>query len=222
VWGAGALFLLAGVAREAWRVARIARAGRVVVVGRVAASLARAVRASCAPAGVRVAVSARAGSAFVWGRRRPLIVLPAALVERLTDAELDAVLLHELAHLQRGDGLARWAASLACRLLWPHPLVWWLARQAERESEFACDEEASRRGRSPSDLARGLAKAVGLAVMGGPRAVPAMAAGDVARRLQRLSAGGPEREPAWRAGVLLAAIVAAVALLAVGANPCLR
>jgi beta-lactamase regulating signal transducer with metallopeptidase domain len=222
LWGLGSLLLCGGAVRRAGRLARVARDARLPSHGRVVDALARAVRAGGRPVAARVALSRHTDSAFVWGGVRPLIVLPESLAEGLTDDELDAVLLHELAHVRRRDTAARGLAALVACLFWPHPLVWWLARQAERESEFACDQEAAARARRREDLARGLAKAVRFGARGGARLAPAVSAGDVARRLERIIGGDAWRDPAWRLGALLVAATVALVALAAGANPCVR
>ena len=44
-------------------------------------------------------------SAAVIGFRRPAIAVSPRLLDRLTDEEIDRVLVHEWAHVERGDHL---------------------------------------------------------------------------------------------------------------------
>jgi beta-lactamase regulating signal transducer with metallopeptidase domain len=85
-------------------------------------------------------VSDRVRTAAVLGGGAPVIAVTPALVGRLDSNELDRVILHEWAHVQRRDDLTR-IGQLAARAVagW-HPAVWWLDRRLVIEQELACDE----------------------------------------------------------------------------------
>jgi beta-lactamase regulating signal transducer with metallopeptidase domain len=69
------------------------------------------------------------------GVMRPTILLPEEV-----PAELPAVLVHELAHLARGDGWWNLLRHVAVSLLCPQPLVWQLSRRLEAAAEEVCDD----------------------------------------------------------------------------------
>lgn len=71
--------------------------------------------------------------------RRPLLILPETLLHALDREQLEAVLVHELAHIRRGDHLVRWFEIVVCGLWWWNPLAWWAARQLRRAEEECCD-----------------------------------------------------------------------------------
>jgi len=72
------------------------------------------------------------------GVLRPLILLPRNAPD--WDAKrLQAVLLHESAHVRRRDCLAKYVAQGARALLWWNPLAWIVAARLNREQELACD-----------------------------------------------------------------------------------
>lgn len=77
----------------------------------------------------------------VCGIRRPKLVLPKRVVEALTDQELVAVLLHEVAHVRRRDNLVSLFQSWLSCVFWFHPVIWLIDRQLLAERERACDEE---------------------------------------------------------------------------------
>ena len=117
------------------------------------------------------------------GPWRPRILVPAALVERLTDAELRAVLFHEAAHFHRRDTLRALALRLLLLAFYYFPPLWIVTRKLRNTTELACDEWAVERG-VPSDvyiraLARtvqfGIGASLGLAGGGRRLAVPAEA-----------------------------------------------
>ncbi len=78
---------------------------------------------------------------LVWLHKglRPTLVLPAPLVDRLADDELDAVVAHELAHVARFDPWVRLAELGATTLCWWHPVLWWARSALRRAEEQACD-----------------------------------------------------------------------------------
>jgi beta-lactamase regulating signal transducer with metallopeptidase domain len=82
------------------------------------------------------------GSPFVCGLGRPKLVLPAALLDRLEVESLRAVLLHELAHIKRGDLLWDWIPAIVRVLYFFNPLTHFLFDRIRLERELACDRAA--------------------------------------------------------------------------------
>jgi beta-lactamase regulating signal transducer with metallopeptidase domain len=74
-----------------------------------------------------------------WGWLRPVLLLPDG-AERWSRARLNAVILHELAHVRRSDCLTQVIAEVAVALHWPNPWVWLAARRLRVEREYACDD----------------------------------------------------------------------------------
>ncbi|MDA8563081.1 hypothetical protein N9L06_01375 [Mariniblastus sp.] len=106
---------------------------------------------------VKVKVSSQPVGPAVIGLLQPKILLPAALVENKTTAEMEPLFAHELIHVRRGDLWWAMLQTLATRLFWFHPLVWIASEMVTRESERSCDEETiAGLGCRPADYARGL------------------------------------------------------------------
>lgn len=112
--------------------------------------------------------------AFVHGWRSPTIVLSSWLLDHLDDAELEAVLAHELAHVIRNDAPIVWWATLFqhCWPLSPQRTVW---EQLLSEGEEATDRMAVKRTGRPLALASALHKILACPV-DGRRTLPVMAA----------------------------------------------
>jgi beta-lactamase regulating signal transducer with metallopeptidase domain len=111
---------------------------------------------------------------MTWGARRPVVLLPED-ARAWPAARRREVLTHELAHVRRGDWLARLLAALVCALHWFNPLVWLAARRLRDEQELACDDAVLASGVRPSDYAAHL-----LDVARGLRAPPGIAQAAVA------------------------------------------
>ena len=69
----------------------------------------------------------------------PKLLVPATLWERLTPAQRDTLLAHELAHLRRGDVWVRWLELVVLSLHWWNPVAWWACRALAEAEEQCCD-----------------------------------------------------------------------------------
>jgi bla regulator protein blaR1 len=88
---------------------------------------------------------------------RPAIVIPAVLLAQLSAAELNQVLLHELAHLRRWDDWTNIVQKFVKALLFFHPAVWWMEMRISLEREMACDDAVLAETSSPRAYAECLA-----------------------------------------------------------------
>jgi beta-lactamase regulating signal transducer with metallopeptidase domain len=86
----------------------------------------------------------------------PVVLLPAALLGKLTGPQLQAVLAHEREHISRHDNLKANVHRVVEALFWFYPLVWWIGHRLLEERERACDEAVIDRGHDPADYAAGI------------------------------------------------------------------
>lgn len=104
-------------------------------------------------------VSNDIAGACAVGFGRPTIVISTQLATAMNDDALEAILLHEYAHLQRYD---EWSRVVQCIVLavarW-HPAVQWISRQIDVEREIACDQRVVAQACAPLAYARNLAEA---------------------------------------------------------------
>jgi len=94
--------------------------------------------------GVRRQVGLRTSEAVpspaVCGLRRPTILMPAVLVKKLSPEGLRAALIHELAHIKRGDLWVNSVQTLLQVVYFYNPFVWFANAIIRRTCEEAVDE----------------------------------------------------------------------------------
>ncbi len=74
-------------------------------------------------------------SPMLWALgRSPRLIIPIELWKSLDERQRTTLLVHELAHLRRGDHHLRVFELLVTALNWWHPVLWW-ARRALRDVE---------------------------------------------------------------------------------------
>jgi bla regulator protein blaR1 len=77
-------------------------------------------------------------SPMIWSLGwRPRLIVPRDLWKTLDEPQRSSLIVHELAHLRRGDHRVRYFELVVTALFWWHPLVWWV-RQALRDAEEQC------------------------------------------------------------------------------------
>lgn len=153
VWIAGALAALAVLAVGMWRLTRLTLRS-AEITGGLWADRIRSLGGRRA-ARVRLLLTQHPSLLVTWGALRPEVILPSA-AQQWTQDRVDVVLLHELAHVRRGDWLVQLAAEILKCLLWFNPLVWLACARLRRESEHACDDAVLARGVEGTAYARHL------------------------------------------------------------------
>ena len=102
---------------------------------------------------VRMWESDTIGAPVTWGILRPIILVPTGFGELPVDSR-DAVIRHELAHIQAHDFMMRGLAEIARALIWFQPLMWIVWRRLREEQELACDNRVLAAGGKPSAYAK--------------------------------------------------------------------
>ncbi len=92
-----------------------------------------------------VAQSETIRSPFLIGAVRPKLLLPRRMVETASTKQLQAVFLHELAHLKRWDIWTGWLMTMLLIVHWFNPLLWIAIRRMNADREEACDVMAMNR-----------------------------------------------------------------------------
>jgi beta-lactamase regulating signal transducer with metallopeptidase domain len=89
---------------------------------------------------VRVFLSRMVDVPATLGFFKPVILLPLSSLTQLTPAQLESILLHELAHIRRFDYLLNIWISCVETMLYHNPFAWLLVRAVRRERELCCDD----------------------------------------------------------------------------------
>jgi beta-lactamase regulating signal transducer with metallopeptidase domain len=147
IWFAGAATLLTRFAINLRGMYRLRKASDAVTDAGLLANTARFGRR------VRLWRNDAIGATVTWGIVRPIILVPVGF-EELPAESRDAVIRHELAHIQAHDFLMRGLAEIARALIWFQPLVWIVWRQLREEQELACDNCVLAAGGRPSAYAK--------------------------------------------------------------------
>lgn len=152
LWACGALLLLARLGLGVLRAERMITTAATAPAPSFADALSRAMATLGLRRDVRLLVSAGARVAMTAGSAEPVVVLPGDSQEWSIERQR-VVLLHELAHVRRGDWLSLLLAEASLAIWWFHPLAWRLAAAARREAEQAADDVVLASGLRPSDYA---------------------------------------------------------------------
>jgi beta-lactamase regulating signal transducer with metallopeptidase domain len=155
----------------------------------------------------------------VLGWFRPIVLLPVTALTGLSEEQLQSIIVHELAHIQRLDPFVNVFQISVETLLFYHPAVWWLNKRIRAEREHCCDDVAVSLCGNPVEYARALT------LMEEWRSAPALAMaanrGPLSERIFRvlgLKSIGPGTRGMGLTGGLLcltAALVAGNALLGI-------
>ena len=200
VWACGFL-AIASVRVRQWR--RI----RAAVRGSARVDMAAAVEVRSSPALFEPGVV---------GLLRPVLLLPEGIFERLTAAQLEAVLAHEFCHVRRRDNLFAGLHMVVEAVFWFHPLVWWIGARMVEERERACDEGVLSLGNEPRAYADAILNVCKLYVESPLACVPGVTGANLKRRIEAILARRTGRGLSRARKLLLAAAAAAAVAGPVG------
>ena len=162
MWMLWTMLQVVRVARDVRGLQRARRRCRVLPAA-IEARFSPATKRLLAATGARVVLCDGVRAAAVLGGGQPVIGLQLRLVNALSDSELNAVLVHELAHVMRRDPLATVVQRAVHVLVGWHPGIWWVMRRLALEREMACDEAALAEAGGPKAYATCLTRIAGLA-----------------------------------------------------------
>lgn len=101
--------------------------------------LAKQIQLKVAP---RLLISLKVDVPMAIGWLKPVVLLPVNMISGLNNAQLEMLILHELAHIRRHDYLVNFLQTLVETLLFFHPGVLWVSKQMRNEREYCSDDIA--------------------------------------------------------------------------------
>ena len=187
IWGLGcAVVLMVWLLR--WvRLSAAVNAGAPITSGRIHDAVTRLAVSPALP----LVISDTSLEPGVFGIVRPVLLWPRAIETRLDDAQVLAILAHELAHVRRRDNFTAAIHMLVEALFWFYPLVWWIGNRLVDERERACDEEVVRLGSEPHVYAESILKTCQFCVESPLSCVPGVTGSDLKKRIERLMTHRP-------------------------------
>jgi hypothetical protein len=102
---------------------------------------------------VTLCTSADVDRPSVIGFFSPRILIPLEVYERLTAAELEQVVMHEVGHLRRGDDWLNLLQKIGLVLVPLNPALLWIEKRLCFERELACDDDVLRMTNAPKAYA---------------------------------------------------------------------
>jgi TonB family protein len=158
IWLCGCLVMVAAWVRQWRRVTAIIRQGSPVADGRTLDAARRLEGRHGLKGRVPLVFSGSSLEPAVFGVVKPRLLVPRSITDHLGDAEMEAVLSHEMAHVRRRDNLTSAVQMVVEVLFWFYPVVWWLGARLVAERERACDEDVIRTGSEPKVYAESILK----------------------------------------------------------------
>jgi TonB family protein len=202
-----------------WAAGTLLAFGRMLAAWVTLARLRRRAKPFCDGGfrGVDVLETPSGSMPMAFGILRSAILLPADAAE-WSEERRQVVLLHELAHVRRGDVATHLLARIALIAYWWNPLAWFAWREFVKERERAADDLVLNAGTSAPEYARHLlevARSMQLAPATGWAAVAMVRRSQLEIRLRSILDSRVNRKATGRASALIAAMAAMVAGLLV-------
>ena len=160
---------------------------------------------------IRLFQSAVVQSPMVIGWLRPVILVPAGMLDRISPAQVRAILAHELAHVIRFDYAVNLLQTAVETLLFHHPATWWVSSQIRKEREYCCDDIAVRATRDELNYAHALKSLADLR-QSVPKLAAAAAGGSLFARISRVLGHTGSRTLSQNTGLAGLVVVAAFIL----------
>ena len=210
IWFGGFLVVLSSWYMRWRRISANAKQGVLMFEGREAEALRRMRQDAGIATAVELRLSPWTLEPGIFGILRPVLLWPEGISQRLDDAQLQAVIAHELWHVRRRDNLAAVFHMLVEAIFWFHPLVWWVGARLIDERERACDEEVLASGSERQTYAESILKVCEFCVGSPLPCVSGVTGADLKKRMVHIMSEHVVRRLDFTRRLLLSAVAVAV------------
>jgi beta-lactamase regulating signal transducer with metallopeptidase domain len=153
-WAVGASVAMTRLALGLWQLRGLRRSCTPIITSELDPAVRKTVEA-IAGSGKSVTIASsecvRVPAAIGFWKRT--IILPAWALRELAPEDLNVILLHEFAHLRRGDDWTNLVQKIVRALFFFHPAVWWIDSRLSVEREMACDDAVLAQTANPQGYA---------------------------------------------------------------------
>ena len=212
LWICGFLAMLVTWVVRWRRAAAMARNARAVADGREFQALRLAEKNAKIKKPIPLVFSPSEFEPGIFGVVRPVLLWPIGLSDRLNDAQVEAIMFHEVEHVRRRDNLSAAIHAFVEALFWFHPLVRWMSAKLNEERERACDESVLNRNTQPETYADSILKVCAFCLEPPTPCISGVSGADLKERILRIMA---QRSGSalnlWRKLVLASAAILALA-----------
>jgi beta-lactamase regulating signal transducer with metallopeptidase domain len=153
-WVTVACFAMLRLVIGIWRLRRLLRSCVPIDTAELDPAMANVVANFSSSKCVTVATSDKLSVPAAIGFVKPKLVVPHWALRELPPADLNTVLLHEFAHIERRDGWTNLFQKIVRAVFCFHPAVWWIERRLSLEREMACDDYVVAETGDPRGYAR--------------------------------------------------------------------
>jgi beta-lactamase regulating signal transducer with metallopeptidase domain len=226
-WAVGACLGVCRLVVGLWRLRQLQRGCTPVASAEIDPVSRKTVDAILASVSVTIATSDQVRVPVAVGLWTRMVVLPTWACRELPPDDLRAILLHEIAHLQRGDDWTNLIQRIVRAVFFFHPAVWWIETRLSVEREMACDDAVLAETANPHGYATCLVSVLEKSIahrLAQPRWSMAQAAvrraHEAAVRLARiLDKNRPAATRVWKPALGMAGVFALLCLLVLSHAP---
>ncbi len=156
VWIFGVFFLIVKILSEYWLAQRLRKHSTNKYTNRLNEKANRLKQKIGLKKELKVFLSSKILSPITMGFLRPAVIIPSSLLSGLTHEQMEAILLHELAHIKRHDYLLNIFQRVIEIFLFYHPVTWVLSSYISGQREKCCDDMVVKNSKDPIEYAYAL------------------------------------------------------------------
>ncbi len=211
LWIVGALLVATRFVLDLLAIRRLRRAIAIPLSPALAARVSKMKYSLGMRNAATIVVSPDVEVPLVLGVLSPLVLVPSRLVSALDERDIEMLVAHELAHVERRDYAVNIGQVILEIVFFFHPVTWWLSGRVREEREHCCDARAVEITGDGDDVRKRYIAALLVAEearsVAAPRLAPSASRGSLLRRAREVlehRANGSVGAKAYGTGVIIA------------------